>query len=330
MKRFWIISLCLLMIIFNSCIGKPAARVTLGTTAGTAAKTTEPEIPRREFLSVESGVYPENEPSITGNFTAENIVFSHGAVNFSTALFLSDIGILSDVSKELFENYADVFFSQFPVIGEVKEIVIPGLSSVQNDNEEHDAYFFITMNDNNGHNYYTIESNIPISGIYARTYDGYVMDRDRGFFKNEIPARWTSIMNIKTSGSILLYNGIAYPEKSAPLIFTGTGIGSDIGMKAVLSDQSSVSEMAVNLESIVKQAIGNSSPSNQRQAESMKFLEKTTYLSMSAYFYIDSNFKESRKYFLLSKQAGATVPDDKMGSRHKELELIMDYLLNRI
>lgn len=321
MRHTYIISICLLLIILTSCTGSPSP-----------AGTREPEIPRREFQSIETGTYPVNEPSIVGNFIAADVSFSAGSINFSTALFLSDIGILPQVSKDLFEKYATALFSQFPDTGEVKQIITPGLSSIQEEGQERDAYFFITKNTNDeGHGYYSIESNIPTASIYAKTYDGYVMNRNRGFYRNKVPARWTSIMRIMTNSNILLYRGVAYPSKSAPLIFTGTGIGSDVRMNAILSDQIPLSDTAASLKSTVEKSLQKTAlSSNQQQAESMRFLEKSTYLSMAAYSYIDSNTEESRRYFLLSKQTEALIPNDTMGSRHNELEVIMDYLLNQI
>jgi outer membrane murein-binding lipoprotein Lpp len=319
MKKFCISGVLLFSVILSGCIGTPSS----------GSRKIEP--PRREFQSVESGTYPSNVPSIIDDFVTDDIAFTANSINFSTALFLADVGILTDVPKELFEKYATVLFSQFPREGEVKKIIIPGLSLSQEEDREKDAYLFITKNKSNeGRDYYLIESNIPVGSISASTYDGYVMRLEAGFYKNQIPARWTSIMNIMVNGNILLYRGIAYPSKSAPLIFTGTGIGSDVRMNAIVSDQVTVSETVSRLENTVEQALQNTEADNQRQADSVKFLEKSTYLSLSAYSYIDSDSEKADRYFLLAKGTETNIPDDTMGSRYKELERIMDYLLNMI
>jgi hypothetical protein len=317
MKKSCFSGVLLFSVILSGCLGIPSSG------SGNMGP------PRREFQSVESGIYPSKVPSVIDDFLADDISFTVNSINFSTALFLADVGILTDVPKELFEKYATVLFSQFPREGEVKEIIIPGLSLSQEDDHEKDAYLFITKNrTNEGRDYYLLESNIPVGSVFASTYDGYVMRLEAGFYENQIPARWTSIMNIAVNGNILLYRGIAYPPKSAPLIFTGTGIGSDVRMDAIVSDQVTISETASRLENTVEQTLQNTEADNQRQADSVKFLEKNTYLSLSAYSYIDSDIEKANRYFLLSKETEANIPDDTMGSRYKELERIMDYLLN--
>jgi hypothetical protein len=319
MKKFCFLGVSLFSVLLIGCIGFPSS----------GSRGTEP--PRREFQSIESGTFPSNEPSIVGDFLAEDTSFTANSVNFSTALFLADVGILTDVPKEVFEKYAAVVFSGFPLEGDVKEIVIPSLSLSQEDDREKDAYLFITKNKTNeGKDSYLIESNIPVGSIFSSTYDGYVMMLKEGFHKNQVPARWTSVMNILTNGNTLLYRGIAYPSKSAPLIFTGTGIGSDVRMNAIVSDQTTISETADRLKTAVEQALQNTEADNQQQAASTKFLEKGTCLSLSAYSYIDSDVEKAKEYFLLAQGTESDIPGNIMGSRYKELEMIMDYLLNII
>jgi vacuolar-type H+-ATPase catalytic subunit A/Vma1 len=129
---------------------------------------------------------------------------------------------------------------------------------------------------------------------------------------------------------VLLYRGIAYPSKSAPLIFTGTGIGSDPNMKAIVSASSSIAETKTKLQETVESALDNTEAESQRHIDSMKFLKKDTYLSLSAYSYIDSDFEDAKKYYLLSQDATANIPDDIMGNRYAGLEKIMNYLINTI
>jgi hypothetical protein len=317
MKKFHFLGVFLFSVLLAGCIGFPSSG-----SRGRGA-------PRREFQSVEYGTFPSNVPSVVGDFLADDISFTANSVNFSTALFLADVGILTDLPKEVFEKYAAVLFSRFPRKGEVKEIIIPGLSLSQEDDHEKDAYLFITKSKTNeGKDSYLIETNIPIGSIFASTYDGNVMILKGGFHKNQIPAGWTSVMNILPNDNILLYRGIAYPSKSAPLIFTGTGIGSDVRMNAIVSDQTTVSETASRLKNTVEQALQNTEADNQQQADSLKFLEKSTYLSLSAYSYIDSDVEEAKRYFLLAQGTEVDIPGNIMGSRYKELEKIMDYLLN--
>jgi hypothetical protein len=199
------------------------------------------------------------------------------------------------------------------------------------EDHERDAYLFITKGKtNNGLDCYVIDTNIPIAGIYSSNYNGYVMRLTSAFHKNQVPSRWTSVMSIMFNNNILLYRGVAYPSKSAPLISTETSIGSDVRMNAVISAQTTISETSSQLNNTVDRALKNTTAENQHHADSMKFLEKSTYLSLSAYSYIDSDFNGANKFFLLAKETEAIIPDDTMGSRYSELEKIMEYLINII
>jgi hypothetical protein len=319
MKKAFGLTVSLFGILLIGCLGSPSV----------TSRGSEP--PRREFQSIAASAFPSYEPSIVNDFLVDDSSFGIGSIYFSTALFLADANILMNTSKELFEKYASVLFSQFPREGEVKEIIIPDLSLSHKEGQERDAYLFITKNKTNEEqDYYLIETNIPIGSIYASTYDGYVMRLEDGFYKDKIPARWTSIMNIRTNNDIILYRGIAYPSKSAPLIFTGTGIGSDIRMNAIMSRQTTIAEISNNLKSTVEQTFQNTTIENQQKSDSMKFLEKSTYLSLAAYSYIDSNVEDAKKYLLLSNGIEVDIPDDIMGSRYKELYKIIDYLLSVI
>ena len=311
------LAFCLSFLILCGCEGAPAPR--------------EPETPRREYQSIDSSKYPIMIPSIIGDHIIEDISYNIGSINFSTALFLSDVGILNDVPKESFEKYATTLFSQFPVEGDVKEMIIPGLSLSQEDEDEKDAYLFISKNKTKDDlDYYVMDTNIPIASNNSRIYDGYTMRINAGFYKDKVPARWTSVMSIMANNDILLYRGLAYPSKSAPLIFTGTGIGSDTRMNAIVSGQTTIAETASQLKSTVEQVLMKTTAENQQQADSMKFLEKDTYLSLAVYSYIDSDFDQAKEYFLLAKETQVLIPNDTMGSRYSELEAIMEYLIGII
>ena len=320
MKNFIMVSLSLLIIF--GCMDSPAPK----QPGSPVPKNPEP--PRREFQSIDFGKYPANIPSIVNDFSVEDIRFSIGSIYFSTALFLADAGILDNTSKEIFKKYATALFTQFPREGDVKEIIIPGFSLSQKSGVEKDAYLFIyKAKTNDLSDYYRIETNIPIASINSRIYNGYVMQIDAGFYKNIVPARWVSIMSIMFKNDILLYRGVAYPSKSAPLIYTGTGIGSDVRMNAIVSGQATIAETASQLKNTVEQALIKTTAENQQQADSLKFLEKDATLSLAAYFYIDSDFNKAKEYFFKAKEMEAVIPNDIVGSKYIELEAIMEYLI---
>ncbi|MCL2440991.1 MAG: hypothetical protein FWD14_04570 [Treponema sp.] len=303
------------ILIFGGCISIPSSKVNTH---------------RRVFESVIIADNSLTAPFVVREYINDSSSYSKETVYFSTALFLSDLGILNEITKEQFENYAAVVFSEFPRENQVKEIIIPNLSRSIKEDSEKNAHLFITKQKNNeGRVHYLVESNIPIAGVNNMPYyDGYVMKIDSGFWKNHIPASWTSIMNLHFIGNNLFYRGIAYPSKSAPLIITDRGIGSDTRMNAVISGESTIAETKDKLKETVETAIKNTVPENQSQLHSMRFLEKTTNISLSAYSYIEGNFNEAKKYYSLSEEVNVDIPDSAMGRRYGELKNIMNYLLN--
>jgi hypothetical protein len=301
----------------------------LGGCASTS-KSKTPTSPRRVFESVEIKDNISNTPFVVHDFIKDSNSFRKESIYFLTALFFSDLGILDKITKEQFLNYVSVIFSEFPQEGQVKEIIIPNLSQSSKDDAEKNAYLFITkQKDDKGRYYYLLESNIPIASIYNRPYyDGYVVQLDGSFYKNKIPASWTSIMYLYLVDNNLFYRGIAYPSKSALLINTEKGIGSDARMDAIISGQSTVAEIKNKLKETVETAVKNTEPENQSHIDSIKFLEKSSNLSLSAYSYIDGNFNDAKNYCVLSERIKVDLPDNVMGRRYNELKNIMDYLLN--
>ena len=69
--RFWGLNMkilrfliaCLLVAVLSACFSSPSSR------------THVPEPPRREFQAIEPGVFPSHEPSIVGDFVADNNSF---------------------------------------------------------------------------------------------------------------------------------------------------------------------------------------------------------------------------------------------------------------
>jgi hypothetical protein len=314
MKKINVLVMSLLgVIIFNGCLSTFSRR----------------EPPIREFQTIAIADVSSKDPFVVTEYISDNISFKRGSVYFSTALFLSDLGILENTTKEQFEKFVNILFSNFPAEGQLKQIIIPDLALSQDINPEKNAYLFVTKDKNSVGRYrYRIESNIPLSSNRTKTYDGYVVSIKYGFYKNSIPAGWAFIMDVYFNKDILLYHGIAYPSKSAPLRFTGTGIGSDVNMGAIMDEQSSVSEVKKILKDVVNEALVNTETENEQQIASMKFLDKSTNISLSAYSYIDSDMEDAKKYFHLSREIEVDIPDNIMGSRYKELETIINYLLN--
>jgi len=306
----------------------------LGGCAGTSSKKEiVPLPPRRVFESIEIVDNVSTTPFIVRDFIRGNNTFQQGSVNFATALFLADLGILAEITKEQFEIFSSVIFSEFPQKGQVKEIVIPNLSRSSDSDAERNAYLFVTRQQNSeGRYFYLLETNIPISGIYDRPYyDGYVMNLNRGFLKNEIPGSWTAIMFLHYVDNNLFYRGIAYPSKSAPLIITERGeLGLDVSMNAVISGLSTVTEVRNKLRETVAEAVRVAEPENQQEFDSIRRLEQFTYLSLSAYSYIDGIFYEAKNYFLRSEEITVEISTSPWGRRQQELRNIMNFLLNTI
>jgi hypothetical protein len=318
MKKLISFTIFLFLLCFLGCVG-------------TSSKKRKPEPPRRTFTALENIDSSLKEPFIINEFVSDNISFSKESVCFATALFLADVGILNETSKELFEKYASIIFSGFPDFGQLKEIVIPNLSKSERTDVEKNAYLFITKRKNNEKkDFYFLETNIPINSHYSRLYDGYEVNIKLAFHKNTVPSQWTSVMSVYSNNDILLYRGLAYPAKSAPLVFSGTGVGTDFYMREIYSGKSSIIEVSNNLQEAVENDIKNTVIENPQHAESIKFLEKYANLSYSAYSYLCSNINDSNRYYDTSQKIIVDIPDDKIGSTYNELNKIMDYLLNII
>jgi len=313
------------LLVFNGCFSAPRSKT-----------SNKPIPPRRSFESIKNIDISAKEPFIVHDFIDDNVSFNKGSVRFSTALFLSDLGILEEMNKKQFDNYMSIFFTKFPQHGQIKEIIIPNLSKTDKEDVEKNAYFFITKQkdnkDNEENDYYFIESNIPISSIYSKKYDGYIISLDISFYKEIIPGSWTSIMFLRTNNHYLIYRGIAYPSKSSLLIasYSMGRISADPRMDEILSGKLTITQIKNNLKDEVYKILDNNDPNNVEQTKSLAFLKKYTYLSLSAYSYIDNNFKDAKENFLASDKIIVDIPNDSMGSQYNELRKIMNYLIYTI
>jgi hypothetical protein len=318
MKSFFrFCAICTFVALFYGCFSTPAP--------------VEEKPPRREFVSVEDERITNEKIFIVDEYAGDGSSYSKGSVYFATALFLSDLGILQATTKNDFIKIAEVMFTNLPEEGELKELVIPSLSKTEEIDAEKNGYFFIYKTKNNaGESYYKIESNVPTASLWTRTYDGYVMRNNLPFYKNNVPAGWTSIMNMWTNHNTLIYRGVAYPKKSALLISTGTGIGPDPRMNAILATDKTIKDIQSQLENVVSVALKITEPANQDGRNDLRFLEKYTNMSLSAYSFIDSQFDESKKYFLAAQKINTEIPPDLKGNNYNELTAIMDYLINSI
>jgi len=304
-----------------------------GCVSTAPSKTIAQVQPRRVFETVEISDRSSTAPFIVREYLKDSSSYGKRSVYFSTALFLADLGILGKITKKQFEEYVSVVFTGFPREGQVKEIIIPNLSQSTDADAEKNAYLFLTRQKNSeGKEYFLIESNISIAGINDRPYyDGYVMLIDRGFWKNQIPGSWTSIMFLNFVNNNLFYRGIAYPSKAAPLVITERGEAvSDIRMNAVITGQSTLLEIKNKLKETIEASVRNITPENQQQIDSIKRLEQYTNLSLSVYSYIDGNFNDAKTYFSLSERIIVNVSDNAWGRRQNELRNIMNYLINTI
>jgi len=322
MKKEWVVFISLFLFIFGGCYSGPSS------------KSTNKSIPpRRTFKSVENIDVSAKEPFNVQEFVNDGISYSKGSIRYSTALFLSDLGILEEMTKKQFDNYVSVFFSKLPKQDQINEIIIPNLSKSEKENTEKNAYFFITkQKDKDNKDYYLIESNIPIKSKYTKIYDGYEIRLETEFYKDIIPGSWTSIMFLRTSNNNLFYRGMAYPSKSPPLIVSDTigRVVSDSRMDEIISGKSTITQAKNRLKEEVDKILGNADPNNVEQTRSLTFLKKYTYLSISAYSYIDSSFKEAKENFLASEKITIDIPNDKMGSQFNELMKVMNYLIYTI
>jgi len=291
--------------------------------------------PRREYISVNT----ENKNIsdifvIDANFKKDDLIVSDASKKVATAMFALDLGILETITKDDFNKIISLFFTDLPIENEIKTIVIPRLSqySIKGDEAkpiEKDAYFFISKEkDNDGKVYYIMETNIPINSYYGKDYDGYSIAINSNYYKNEVPASWVSIMNIAIKEDVIIYQGVAYPNKVSPLYFSGTGIAPDKKLANILNSKKSVSDIMKELESVVNQATEDM-PTDDVQKASALFLKKYTAISLSFYAYLDGNIELSKIYYDLNKSIEVRIPEDVRGSQYNRLNALMEYLIKK-
>jgi hypothetical protein len=308
--------LAITVILTSGCFSSPKA-------------STPPPPPRRVFESVEINE-DQTEAFIVGDYLCDGLRYRREAILYSTALFLSDAGKLENTSKEQFEHYAKILFEDFPAEGETKQVVIPGFSGIDDPEEKKNAYIFISkVKNREGNDYYRMETNIPIASItdlMQKKYNGYVMSLERGLIRNKVPGSWVSVMGVAINDDSLIYQGVAYPAKAAPLIFTGRGIGPDTYMSEILKGKDAISNVKTKLEDSFDVMIKQTKPENNAQEVSMKFLEKYTYLSLAAYLFLEAQTEKAKIYYAMSQDIKIEIPDDRAGSSFLELDKIMNYL----
>ena len=285
--------------------------------------------PRRHFESVVLNDRNSREPVLINEYQKEARRFTREAKNYAAAMLLSDLGIIGETPKERFEQYANLFFSDLPAEGQVKEIVIPNLCTSDETEIEKNAYFFIApATDGNGVQYFTVDTNIPISSVYAPpVYDGYVIRTAQKFYKNIVPGSWAAVMEIVPKDNLIFYRGIAYPRKAAPLHATETGIKADVQSVNMLTG-ASVGEIRQKLLRNFNDI--STRNENNYDSQDLDFLEKFTALSEAVYSYLDADITGALKHLNLAKANETETPKNAMGSIYLELEKVMDYLLNRI
>lgn len=289
------------------------------------------ETPRRTFESVDTTGLKLSDMFISDNgFIGDGKNYSKQTVNLSTALFVYDLGIANDISKDDFSKIGELFFNNMPLEDEVKMIVIPNLSKkTENDSAEaeKDGYFFITQSKNKlGETCYKIESNIPINSIWAKTYDGYEIAINSNFFKNKVPARWVAIMNIAVKNDTIVYNGVAYPVKAAPLQFTGTGIGPDRNLSNLTKEGVTITSVKTSLEETVIKGTQNE-PENEAQKNSMDCLKKYSNYSLALYSYLEGDNTSTKTYFENGKSIVVELPENSIGGQCKRLSSLVEFLL---
>lgn len=313
------------LFLLSGCYSVPSSNST--------SKTNKTVPPRRTYKSAENIDASAKEPFNVQEFVSDGISYNRGSIRFSTALFLSDLGILEGITKKQFDNYASVFFSKLPKQDQINEIIIPNLSKSEKEDAEKNAYFFITkQEDKDNKEYYLIESNIPINSKYTKIYDGYEIRLESAFYKDIIPGNWTSIMFLRTSNNNLYYRGMAYPVKSPPIVFSERedGIVPDLRMDELISGRSTVSQAKNRLKEEFDKILEKADPNNAEQTRVLSFMKKYVYLSLSVYSYIDGSFKEAKDNFLAAEKITADIPQEKIISQYNELKKIMNYLINAI
>jgi hypothetical protein len=305
----------------------------LSSCFSTGSSTQKVESPRREYISVNTDGMDFNDMFvIENNYKSANLEFNDSSKYFSATLLAYDLGIIDSVSKKNINKIAELFFSNMPRENETKIIVIPKLSkyNVKGDETqpiEKDGYFFISQYVNNeGITKYRIESNIPISSYYGKDYNGYNISLNSNFYKDNVPARWVAIMSISFEKDIVIYQGVSYPSKISPLVYSGTGIAPDKWLAKMVTPGLSISTVINELETTVDKAT-EELPSDEVQMSSVLFLKKYTNVSLSLYSIIAGNKEKAVEYFKNSTSIDVVIPEDIRGAQFKRLNSLVNYLI---
>lgn len=316
-----ILVLMALAVLFTSCVS-------------TGKSTQKIEPPRREYISVNTDGMNFSDMFVVNNdYKKMDLTFSDSSKYLSAVLFASDLGIFNSISKKDINKIAELFFSEMPVENETKIIVIPKLSkyTVKGDETqpvEKDGYFFITQyKTNDGVKKYRIESNIPISSYYGVDYDGYNISLESNFYKDNVPARWVAIMSIAFEKDVVIYQGVSYPSKISPLVYSGTGIAPDKWLSKMVTPGLSITTVINELEMTVNKAT-EKLPDDEIQRASVLFLKKYTNVSLSLYSIICGEKEKAMKYFKDSKNINVDIPENIRGAQFKRLADLVQYLLN--
>ena len=316
-----ILVLMALAVLFTSCVS-------------TGKSTQKIEPPRREYISVNTDGMNFSDMFVVNNdYKKMDLTFSDSSKYLSAVLFASDLGIFNSISKKDINKIAELFFSEMPVENETKIIVIPKLSkyTVKGDETqpvEKDGYFFITQyKTNDGVKKYRIESNIPISSYYGKDYDSYNISLESNFYKDKVPARWVAIMSIAFEKDVVIYQGVSYPSKISPLVYSGTGIAPDKWLSKMVTPGLSITTVINELEMTVNKAT-EKLPDDEIQRASVLFLKKYTNVSLSLYSIICGEKEKAMKYFKDSKNINVDIPENIRGAQFKRLADLVQYLLN--
>jgi hypothetical protein len=315
--------LALSALAFMSCLSAPVDK---------AAKAEEPETPRRVFTSESTAGLGFSDMFIVNpNYQKASLQASENSKALSALLLATDLGIKEKVSPQDLKKISELFFSHLPAEGEVKEIVIPGLSRYkvtgsEKETPELDGYFFIAQRKTNGSQIiYTVETNIPMGSLYAKDYDGYVMEPNQSFFKEVVPASWVSVMNIIHNDQVIVYQGVAYPDRLAPLYFSGSGIAPDTGLKKLVEPGLSITALMGELESTVHEAT-REEPLDEAERNSLRLLKKYADLSLALYAYVSGDEAQSRAYLRRAQGIDVNLPENARGSQCGRLQELMEYL----
>jgi hypothetical protein len=292
----------------------------------TKSAASNPSEPLWRFESVDTAGLTLKDSFVMNDFVSDGVVFSKASREYSMANFLAEMNILQELDYETFYYLSDLLFTNLPIEGQVKQVVLPNITKqALSPIFIKDVYLFITKTkDNENHAIYRIDSNIPLGAARNNIKLRY-FDMRQGCYNGFIPGNdLTGTVYLSFNKDLLVFQGYFYPTFIAPLWKTEKGLMPDSNFKHLLSGEHTLAQTKVKLEWDASVAIRDMNGKN----ESPEFMTKFTLISLAAYSFLDDDCEEAVRCFESAINTECPPQQESLTFfAYNNLEVIMHYVL---